>query len=236
MTTPGGSGDATDPDYFDSYSGNYQEVLNKTLGAAGVDALGVARYRIQYLRRRLPLLPRSILDFGCGIGLAVPLMLDAFPGSRVVGADVSSDSVERARAEHGSDRASFCSTTELGEREFDLGYAQGVFHHIPLDQRVAAAATILRALRPGGLFALIENNPWNPMTRYLVKNCPFDEGVQLLRPVTARRMLEEAGFRVQACDYICFLPDVASPLRPAERHLRGVPLGAQYLVLARREQ
>lgn len=235
MTTHRTTGDATDPDYFDSFAGSYEAALDKTLGAAGVNATGVARYRIRYLRQRLQLLPRSILDFGCGVGLAIPFMLDAFPSSRIVGADVSSDSIERARAEHDSDRVSFCRTTEIGEREFDLGYAQGVFHHIPPDERVAAAETVFRALRPGGVFALIENNPWNPMTRYLVRTCPFDVGVRLLRPASARLMLRKAGFRVLACDYICFLPDVAKRLRPMERHLRGVPLGTQYLVLGRRD-
>ncbi|MBO0730398.1 MAG: methyltransferase domain-containing protein [Acidimicrobiaceae bacterium] len=234
MTTPRGS--ATDPDYFDSFAGSYQEVLDKALAVAGVNSTDVARYRIQYLRQRLHLLPRSILDFGCGVGVAIPFMLEAFPGSRIVGADVSADSVERARARHYSDRVRFCRTTELGELEFDLSYAQGVFHHIPPDERVAAAAAVFRALRPGGLFALIENNPWNPMTRYIVRNCPFDEGVRLIRPAGVRWMLRQAGFRVLACDYICFLPDLAAPLRPVERHLRNLPLGTQYLVLARRDQ
>ncbi|MBO0706753.1 MAG: methyltransferase domain-containing protein [Candidatus Dormibacteraeota bacterium] len=236
MSTPQRSHDATDPDYFDSFASRYQEVLDQTLTVAGVNSTDVARYRIQYLRQRLHLLPQSILDFGCGVGLAIPFMLEAFPGSRIVGADVSADSVERARTIHDSDRVHFCRTTELGEVEFDLGYAQGVFHHIAASERVAAAANVFRALRPGGLFALIENNPWNPMTRYVVRTCPFDEGVQLLRPTAARSILSQAGFRVLACDYICFLPDLAAPLRPLERHLRNFPLGTQYLILARRDR
>ncbi|MBO0748703.1 MAG: hypothetical protein J2O47_10135 [Acidimicrobiaceae bacterium] len=102
---PQRSHDATDPDYFGSFAGRYEEVLDQTLTVAGVNSTDVARYRI----------------------LAIPFMLEAFPGSRIVGTDVSADSVERARTIPDSARMHFCRTTELVQVEFDLGYAQGVF-------------------------------------------------------------------------------------------------------------
>jgi SAM-dependent methyltransferase len=44
----------------------------------------------------------------------------------------------------------------------DLAFCNGVFHHIPLEERAEAVAYVYRSLRPGGLFAFWENNPVEP--------------------------------------------------------------------------
>ena len=64
----------------------------------------------------------------------------------------------------------------------NLAYCNGVFHHIPLVERSAAVACVNRALRAGGLFALWENNPWNPGTRYVMAHCDFDRDAITLTP------------------------------------------------------
>ena len=60
------------------------------------------------------------------------------------------------------------------KEEIDLAFCNGVFHHIPPEQRARAIAYVYRCLRPGGLFALWENNPWNPGTRLVMSRIPFD--------------------------------------------------------------
>lgn len=116
----------------------------------------------------------------------------------------------------------------------DLGYCNGVFHHIPVEQRAATMSFVARNVLPGGLFSLWENNPWNPVTRYAMSRVPFDADAILVWPRQARRLLRAAGFEILRTDYAFFFPHFARALRPLERGLRWLPMGGQYHVLARR--
>ena len=117
---------------------------------------------------------------------------------------------------------------------FDLAFCNGVFHHIPVDRRQAALQYVLKCLKPGGIFALWENNPYNPGTRYVMSRIPFDRDAIVISPRTARNMLSEAGFEILRTDHKFFFPAILSALRPAERWLCKVPFGGQYQVLAKR--
>jgi SAM-dependent methyltransferase len=227
------SGGAT----FDAYVADYEEALGRGLKLSGEDSSWFARERVAWTQRRLHELGagvRTVLDFGCGTGSTAPHLL-ALPGvERLTGTDVSDGLLELARREHGSDRATFVSPGELPEGEIDLAYCNGVFHHIPPSERGAAATRVLRALRPGGRLAFWENNPWNPGTRLVMRRIPFDRDAQTLPAPTARRVLRGAGFEVERTDFLFLFPHALSALRPLERRLTGAPLGAQYLVLARK--
>src|SRR5262249_5155232 len=155
--------------------------------------------RVASLRDRLPAdcKPRSILDFGCGTGGTSAFLAETFPASEVVGVDTSEDALAHASAQHGSRRVHFLPIPEFGDRaEFDLCYVNGVFHHIEPKDRRAAFELIRRHLRPGGCFALFENNPWNPGTRMVMARIPFDRDAKPLSPFEARRSVSQAGFDV----------------------------------------
>ena len=224
------------PQYFDEFAERYETILDANLSVAGETAAGFTRRRMRYLRRRLGLLPVRVMDFGCGVGLAIPFLLEAFPGSEVVGTDVSPESVKMARERHRHcDRVQVSLPSELEAGDFDLVYASGVFHHIPVHERAGAANFIWDALRPGGVVVISEHNPWNPATRYLVRTCPFDEDATLLRPGEASAVLETAGFQIVARDFVSFFPGQLRALQRFEPWLRRVPFGAQYIVMARRD-
>jgi SAM-dependent methyltransferase len=116
----------------------------------------------------------------------------------------------------------------------DLAYCNGVFHHIPLHEREAAVGYVYRAVRPGGLFALWENHPWNPGTRYVMSKCVFDKDAIVLTPSESRRLLTGQGFQVLRTDFAFIFPRTLKALRPLEKWLHKLPLGAQYQVLARK--
>ena len=68
--------------------------------------------------------------------------------------------------------------------------------------------------RPGGLVAIFEHNPLNPLTRKAVRDCPFDEDAVLLSRGEARRRLAEAGLAEVEAPFIIFFPregDLRSP-------------------------
>ena len=60
------------------------------------------------LLSRIPLAdPGSIVDLGCGNGLATLSMLERWPDARIIGIDSSSDMLEQARAHDGDGRVSW---------------------------------------------------------------------------------------------------------------------------------
>ncbi len=215
-------------------------MLGQGLSLSGEGKAFFIHGRLNDLRRRLPATfhPRRILDFGCGTGDTAPLLAACFPSAEVVGCDASAAMLDRARRAHGSARISFCEVAALDTlAPVDLCYCNGVFHHIPPAERPGALSRIRGSLRPGGYFALFENNPYNPGTRLVMHRIPFDRGARMLSPRTARRLLAAAGFEwVSPPRFLFCFPRCLAPLRRLEHSLAGLPLGAQYGVLARRER
>jgi SAM-dependent methyltransferase len=223
---------------FDAFAANYDAVLQQGLAVTGEDKDYYAQQRVAWLGARLRALgvaPQRVLDFGCGTGASTPYLLAEFLPTAVHGVDVSRASITVAVREHGAPGVSFGELEALPETaRFDLAFCNGVFHHIPPEERADAAAFVLRRLSAGGVFALWENNPLNPGTRYVMARIPFDADAQTLTPWETRDLLRGAGFEVLGTDFLFYFPRVLRALRPAERLLCKVPLGGQYLVLCRK--
>jgi SAM-dependent methyltransferase len=227
-----------DSSEFDRFAENYDECLNQALAASGEGKEFFARGRVEWLARRLGEYghsARSVLDYGCGTGDTTVLLRELLKCESVVGLEVSTRSLERARREHGSTACRFFTPPEYTPAgSVDVVYCNGVFHHIPRAERGGAVDTIYRCLRPGGIFALWENNPWNPGTRLVMYRCEFDRDAVKIFPREAARLLDNGGFEVLRTDYRFFFPRFLKALRPLEPALAGIPLGGQYMVLGRK--
>jgi SAM-dependent methyltransferase len=224
---------------FDRYAADYDAALERGLSVSGEDKDWFARERLLHLARRLAQLglrAERALDFGCGTGSAAPFALEAFPDLRQwTGIDVSAQSLDVARRLHGGDRVEFRLMSEHAPRaDLDLAFCNGVFHHIAPERRAATVREIRAGLRPGGLFALFENNPWNPGTRYVMSRIPFDRDAVTLSAPAARRLVAAGGFELLRTDFLFVFPRTLRWLRPLERSMQKLPLGAQYLVLGRK--
>ncbi len=227
---------------FDRFASTYDEELNRGLRRSGESKDYFASGRTDFLASQLRAVgllkthasdgPCSIWDFGCGTGSAVPHLLHAFPGSTICGTDVSSESLEVARAEH--PEARFCDAAAVAAGEFDGAYCNGVFHHIPPSHRSGALGQVRRGLRPGGWFALFENNPWNPVTVKAMRECAFDDDAITLTPTETQTLLVQAGFEVLRTRFLFFFPRAFRVFRFLELRLSMVPVGAQYVVLAKK--
>ena len=226
------------PSQFDEYVQNYDETLEQGLSVSGEDSTYFARGRVLWLRDCLQQLdeqPRAILDYGCGTGSTAPLFLEVLGANVVVGLDSSVKLIERAHQKYGSEQSQFLLIEHYQPiGQVDLVYCNGVFHHIPVSERAQVVAYIARALRPGSLFALWENNPWNPGTRYIMSRIPFDRDAITLAPSETRRLLEIGGFQILRTDFLFIFPKALSWFRWMEPLFCRVPLGAQYLVLGRK--
>ena len=223
---------------FDAYAAAYETALSQGLTATGESADYFARGRIQFLRKilaRLDHTPARMLDFGCGTGTSIPLLL-ALPGAKeVTGVDISPESLKIAAEKNPAPRALFATFQSLAPNSsIDLAFCNGVFHHIPPAERPHAMKFIFDSLRPGGLFAFWENNPWNPGTRYVMSRIPFDRDAVTLSPPESQRLAQSAGFEILFIRYLFFFPRSLSRLRWLEPAFNRIPLGGQYLVLCRK--
>jgi SAM-dependent methyltransferase len=218
-------------------SDEYEQMLNRGIRLSGEEKGFFVLGRIQSLLDRLPtgFQPTKVLDFGCGIGGTAAQLAITFPDAEVVGVDTSDHALAYARQTYSSSRIRFRTMADLTEEsDFDLCYVNGVFHHIEPSGRIAALAGIRAVMRPGGLVALFENNSWNIGTRMVMARIPFDRDAQPISPPQARRLMERAGFTVCEAWSLFYFPRLLARLRPFERFLARLPLGAQYCVLSAR--
>jgi SAM-dependent methyltransferase len=223
---------------FDEYAGDYETALQQGLSVSGESKDFFAEQRILWLAKRLAALgekPANVIDFGCGTGSATPFLLQHLTVQKVIGVDVSAASLEEARKTNDPAKSQFATLdVYTPDGTLDLAFCNGVFHHIPLAERAGAVDYVLRSLKPGGIFAFWENNPWNPGTRYIMSKIPFDRDAITLTPPEARKLLSDGKFQVLRNDFLFIFPKSLGFLRGLEPPLAGVPIGAQYMVLCRK--
>lgn len=230
--------DAPTPAEFDAYAANYDAALNQGLALTGESKEYYAAGRVQWLRSRLAqhgCRAESCLDFGCGTGTSAEFLRNGLGVAQYLGFDPSADSILQARQQTLWPAAQF-TTDEMtaGSGTFDLAFCNGVFHHIPPAERLAAVRLVWNSLKPGGVFAFWENNRWNPAVHWVMSRVPFDKDAQMLFPFQARRLLQKGGLNILGTDYLFVFPGALASLRPLEPALCKLPLGGQYLVLAQK--
>lgn len=232
------SQDSPDSAEFDEYAANYDEALAQGIAASGEDKIYFVRRRLEWLKgclESLAMKPVIAMEYGCGTGSALPYLSDLLAVNSLVAVDVSAKSLEVARSRFGSLSARFFHAHEYDPiGEVDVAVCNGVFHHIPPTQRAVAVDYVYRCLKPGGVFALWENNPWNLGTRYVMSRIPFDRNAITLSPPETQRLLKSRGFSLLRTDFLFIFPRPLAWLRVLEQPLSRLPFGAQYQVLASR--
>lgn len=219
---------------FDNYSASYEELLRDPIRDrfAGNSAFFHLRKRDlvrRYLRdsdidaKRL-----SYLDVGCGKGELLSLLAGDF--ARAAGCDPSAGMLRSAlgvevRVQQDPARIPF------DDAEFDFITAVCVYHHVQPALRASLTQEIKRLLRPGGVFAIVEHNPWNPATRVIVSRTPVDADAILLRASEARSLMRGAGFAIRRETYFLYLPEkLYGAVGAVENLLTRLPFGGQYAV------
>lgn len=224
---------------FDKFAEEYLATHKDNIRISGEDPDYFARYKLDELRRlwnaKRWAEPADVLDFGCGIGASLPWLKSAFPNARLTALDVSQKSLDIAAARF-PDAAAMVrydgTDIPLEAGSQDLIFTACVFHHIDHAEHVRLFAGLRRLLRPGGRLVVFEHNPINPVTRYIVATCAFDENAHLVGAGELAQRQKAAGFDRVETRYTGFFPGPLRALRPLEPLLAPIPLGAQYYTVA----
>jgi 2-polyprenyl-3-methyl-5-hydroxy-6-metoxy-1,4-benzoquinol methylase len=213
---------------FDAVAANYRQMVDESVGITGENSDYFAAYKANYITRRVASRHASgkILDYGCGVGLLARHLKRCLPGMRVDGFDVSESSLEQIEPELRS-QGIFTSSVERLGRDYGLVVMANVLHHVKPEERRAVIAEAAWHLNSGGKLVIFEHNPLNPLTRWAVSHCPFDEDAILL-PSKEVRELCSPNLQLSSTDYIVFFPRWLAWLRPFEGLLGWCPVGAQH--------
>jgi SAM-dependent methyltransferase len=218
---------------FDQFAANYKSVLDRSVALGGESSEYFTQYKAAYIDHLLGAAPAKILDFGCGVGTLSAALAQRRPRDTIHGYDVSAASLDQVAPELRS-RGLFTSELDELHRDYGLIVLSNVMHHIPPPERQATIADLSARLAAHGRLLIIEHNPLNPLTRWVVAHCEFDDEAVLLWPGEVRNYLAAADLRAPRRDYMLFFPRALSALRGLEKSLRWLPLGAQYAVSAGR--
>ncbi len=163
---------------------------------------------------------RDALDIGCSVGvgtLALAAWLDQRqpeqPPATVSGLDLSAEMLAVAKVRDPAGRIhawrhAAAEATGLPAAAFDLITLQFVCHELPQAPTHAVLAEVARLLRPGGVIALVDQDPDSPVIRRLP--APIATLLKSTEPyledyfrLDLPAALEQAGFqavRAEACD------------------------------------
>jgi ubiquinone/menaquinone biosynthesis C-methylase UbiE len=222
---------------FDRYAADYRATVNEAADIAGVDvdrlAGDKAQLLLDLLERRLgDASSRKVLDVGCGIGLVDAELVSGV--GELHGIDTSRKSVDEATRAVPTARFRHFGGKRIphADAAFDMVFAICVLHHVPPRDRPAFLAEMARVTRPGGIVAIVEHNPLNPVTRHIVSRCAFDRDAALLRRGAGARLLAGAGLEPGGRGYIAFWPRRSALIERIEKRIGWLPAGAQYYVWA----
>lgn len=216
---------------FNEYADSYNEILRTQLSFFSKDDTYFAKYKIDIVKRKTASNIKTILEYGCGIGRNIPFLQDAFKNSEIHGTDISQDSLTLAKKTNPNVHFfPLHSNTNLPKEYYDLIFIAGVFHHIPPCERIASIEKIKFSLKEDGRIFIFEHNPYNPITRKMVKECPFDKDAELITMNKLADMFYNEGLTVVSKGYTLFFPPRLHMLVSSERFLTKLPLGGQYFL------
>ena len=183
----------------------------------------------------------AVLDYGCGVGSLMRVLAETGARAEFTGCDISTGMLreveKRWPAELGKAPAlapQQGAQTPFADGRFDVVTVSAVLHHVPVAERSAVYAELGRVLKPGGRLYVFEHNRRNPLVRHVIARTPIDRNAILLDAAEVRHgLLDTARYDLDT-DYLMFMPPRLAFLRPVDRMLAWLPLGAQYVVAARK--
>lgn len=226
-------------DYAAEYHGGLDNPVKRMMGNSADQFIAV---KTRWLMRREPALRTgglAVLDYGCGVGSLMRVLAETGARADFTGCDVSTGMLRQVEKRWPARLGKTPvlapqqgARTPFADGQFDIATISAVLHHVPVAERPAVYAELGRILKPGGRIYVFEHNPRNPLVRYVIARTPIDKNAILLDPTEVRHGLLDAARYDLDTDYLMFMPPGLAFLRPLDRALGWLPLGAQYAVVA----
>jgi len=221
---------------FDDFANDYRQSHTANVKTiSGKDSYYFSKLKVQELTYFETNNQLQLLDIGCGDGVSEIYFQQFFDRFAVNAVDISEASILKAKAKS-IPNTSFSTysgvTLPFANDSFDIVFVGCVLHHVQPDKQLRFMQEAIRVLKKGGRLYIFEHNPYNPVTQHLVNTCEFDRGVKLIRPSTLKRMLKNAGGKLQGLHFIIFFPryKLFQPLLFLEKYARRIPIGGQYFL------
>lgn len=142
----------------ESVSGGFTETAS--------DYEDAVRFNIEGAQRLVLSIPPGryddVLDVGCGTGWAAQAVIDRFRPARITGVDPAAGMLEKFEAKLGGIEGVDVTLAQadvehmpVGDAAFDLAICSMAYHWFP--RKWAAAEAMARALRPGGVVAILQS-------------------------------------------------------------------------------
>ena len=224
-----------------SYDGGLDNPIKRMMGDSADQFIAVKARWLLRRERSLKSGGLAMLDYGCGAGDLMRVLAGLGARPSFTGCDVSTGMLDEAlrrwppalgpapelAAQDGA-------RTRFADGQFDVAILSAVLHHVPPAERPAVYAELGRVLKPGGRLYVFEHNPRNPLVRHVIARTPIDANAILLDATEVQEGLLGSGRYEIETDYLMFMPPGVGFLRPLDRALAWLPLGAQYAVAARK--
>jgi len=210
--------------FHDCYREEVQDSISFT-GASHEFFMRVKAERLVISARALlgDLSGRKALDVGCGMGLTDAFLTGAF--GEVHGVDLFPKVIRAAKKANPKARYKVYGGERLPypDGAFDVAFAICVLHHVPPSRHNHFIKEMARVTRPGGMMAVFEHNPLNPLTVRAVNTCVLDDEAILIKRWKAERLLDRQSRGILESRLM---------FRWLDERLGWLPLGAQYMVTA----
>ncbi|MBF0494424.1 MAG: class I SAM-dependent methyltransferase [Candidatus Omnitrophica bacterium] len=231
--------------YAKGYSGGMEDPLKRMVGK---DLEAFLRIKAEDLLRTICRKECSVrdtkivlLDFGCGQGDFLRILRELGSDADLEGCDISEGMLEEAKKKWTSGSAPVFFKTNYGEapsprEKYDVIVIVSVLHHVPPEKRQKLLSDVSLSLKKGGLLAVFEHNPYNPLTSIVVKRAAIDKNAVMLTGSECAELMSSAGLKHERTNYILFFPlwKWAEGFRKIEPLLWWLPVGGQYCVYAKK--
>jgi ubiquinone/menaquinone biosynthesis C-methylase UbiE len=222
---------------FDNVAGTFEIDICDNLGLFSKYRESMIQYKSEYLKYFLPIIPNTILEFGCGIGTNIRFLKQYFPTSQIYGCDISSESIRFASEKYTDCHFSVIQNVEdlqIYADKIDCIFISCVLHHIPFNRHAEWINALYSILHENSYIAIFEMNPYNLLASRAFSGCVFDRDAHMLKPSYCKKLIEDK-FSIRAktrLHYTYFFPWRNKYFVKIEHGLLWLPLGAQYCVVA----
>lgn len=219
---------------FDKYSKNYKQLLKNSFPKLFKNIDYYSEYKVQKLfNLRKKIKTKSILDFGCGIGLSHKFFFKYFSKTNLWGFDESSSSLEEAK-KNSKNITLISELKKIPKNYFDVIFVSNVFHHINEKKHRSTLNKLKSFLKTNGSIYIFEHNKFNPITKIIFSTNILDKNAKMVPFQNFYKLAKNCKMKVIKKKYILFFPALLSFLNIFDKIIEWLPLGTQYLVILKK--